>query len=84
MSPRNTLTRPDRRTKKEVPMDADHLQAIAARDQFWSSLRILLPEIQKLADGEFDGSSRQRDLVQLLARLAVAEMGFRADHADPE
>jgi hypothetical protein len=62
-------------------MDADHLQAIAARDQLWSSLRSLLPEIERMANGESDGSERERQIVQLLARIVAAEMQFRANEA---
>jgi hypothetical protein len=65
-------------------MDAEHLQAIAARDQFWASLRALLPEIQQLANGQFEGGERERQLVQLLARVALAELGFRAARGEPE
>jgi hypothetical protein len=65
-------------------MDAEDLQAIAARDQFWSSLRALLPEIERLAEGHFDGSPRERQLAQLLARVTVAELRFRTEHAEPE
>lgn len=65
-------------------MDAEHLQAIAARDQLWASLRTLLPEIQKLADGAFEGSDRQRDIVRLVARIVVAEMEFRANETKPQ
>jgi hypothetical protein len=62
-------------------MDAEHLQAIAARDQLWSSLRALLPEIERLAAGEFDGSERERQIVQLLARIVAAEMHFRTSES---
>jgi hypothetical protein len=62
-------------------MESDRLQAIAERDQLWASLRLLLPEIQKLAQGVFDGSERQQQLTQLLARVVAAELGFRADEA---
>jgi hypothetical protein len=60
-------------------MDPDHLQAIAARDQLWASLRSLLPEINRLAEGQSDGSERERQIVQLLARIVAAELGFRAE-----
>jgi hypothetical protein len=63
-------------------MDADHLQALAERDQFWASLRVLQPEIENLARGAFDGSDRQRQLIQLLARVVVAELAFRASDPD--
>ena len=62
-------------------MDREHLQAIAARDQLWSSLRALRPEIDRLAAGHFDGSERQRQVIQLLARIVSAELGFRAEEA---
>jgi len=50
----------------------------AERDQLWESLRVLLPDIQRLADGGFDGSERDRQFVQLLARIVAAELSFRA------
>jgi hypothetical protein len=62
-------------------MDADRLQAIAARDQLWASLRVLLPEIKRLADGQFAGTDRERQIVQLLARIVSAELGFREDES---
>jgi hypothetical protein len=65
-------------------MDPERLQAIAARDQFWSSLRVLLPEIERLAAGEFDDTPRQRQVIHLLARVVAAELQFRAEHAEPE
>jgi hypothetical protein len=58
-------------------MDPDHMQAIAERDQFWTSLRALAPEIQRLAAGEFAGNERERMLLQLLARCVLAELAFR-------
>jgi hypothetical protein len=58
-------------------MDPDHMQAIAERDQFWTSLRALAPEIQRLAAGEFGGSERERMLLQVLARCVLAELAFR-------
>ena len=59
-------------------MDPDHLQAIAARDQLWASLRPLLPEIDRLAEGQFDGSERQQQMAQLLARIVSNELRYRA------
>lgn len=64
-------------------MDPDHLQAIAARDQLWASLRTLLPEINQLADGHFTGADRERQIVQILARIVVAELQFRDEEAGP-
>jgi hypothetical protein len=63
-------------------MEPEDAQAIAARDQFWSSLRALLPEIERLARGEFSGSLRERQLIQVLSRVVVAELQFRAGHPD--
>ncbi|HYT91500.1 MAG TPA: hypothetical protein VEL76_22495, partial [Gemmataceae bacterium] len=63
-------------------MDPDHLQALAERDQLWAGLRQLLPEVARLARGEFDGSERERQFVQLIARIVEAELRFRANHAE--
>jgi hypothetical protein len=65
-------------------MDSQRGQEIAERDQLWASLRALRPEIDRLAAGEFDGSDRQRQLVQVLARVVAAEMDFRARESAPE
>jgi len=65
-------------------MDADHLQAIALRDQFWASLRVLMPEIQRLAEGGFDGSDREKKVLQLLARCVAAELAFREEESQPQ
>jgi len=65
-------------------MDAEYLQAIAARDQLWSNLRVLLPEIEELAAGTFGDSQRERQVIHLLARVVVAELQFRAERAEPE
>jgi hypothetical protein len=62
-------------------MDADRLQAIAARDQLWASLRTLLPEIDRLAQGQWENSERERQIILLLARIVSAELGFRAEEA---
>ena len=64
-----------------VNPDPDYLQTVAARDQLWASLRQLLPEIQKLAEGQFDASERERQLFQLLARVVSAELRFRAEES---
>lgn len=63
-------------------MDADRIQSIAERDQLWASLRVLLPEIEQLANGEYDESDRQRKIIQLIARIVAAEMDFRARTAE--
>jgi hypothetical protein len=60
-------------------MNPDHIQASAARDQLWASLRALHPDLQGLAEGAFDGSERQRQIVQLMAKIICAELDFRAE-----
>ena len=62
-------------------MDPDHMQAIAARDQLWSSLRSLLSDIDRLAQGQFDGLEKERELIQLVARIVAAELAFRAEES---
>jgi hypothetical protein len=62
-------------------MDPEHLQASAARDQLWASLRALVTDIQGLADGHFDGSARQQQIVQLMAKIICAELEFRAEES---
>ena len=62
-------------------MDPDQLQTIAARDQLWASLRVLLPEIERIAQGQWDDSERQRQVMLLLARIVAAELGFRAEES---
>jgi hypothetical protein len=65
-------------------MDDELLQTIAARDQFWSSLRVLLPEIERLAEGRFEDGPRDRQIAQLLARVVAAELQFRAERAEAD
>jgi hypothetical protein len=60
-------------------MDPEQMQTVAARDQLWASLRVLLPEIERVANGDFDGSERQKEVIQLIARIVAAELQFRAD-----
>ena len=62
-------------------MDPEELQTIAARDQLWSSLRALLPEINNIAAGQLDGSPRQQNLIQIIARIVAAELTFRKNDA---
>jgi hypothetical protein len=62
-------------------MDPDRIQATAERDQLWASLRQLLPDIHELAQGQFQGTDRERQLVQLIARIVEAELKFRAEEA---
>ena len=63
-------------------MDLQRLQALAERDQLWASMRQLLPEIKGLAHGQFEGTDRERQLVQVLARVVAAELSFRADNPE--
>jgi hypothetical protein len=65
-------------------MDPDHVQASAFRDQLWASLPALLPEINRLADGEFSGSEREKQLIQVVAKVVAAELQFRADDSQLE
>jgi hypothetical protein len=65
-------------------MEAEHLRAIAARDQLWSSLRTLLPEIERLAAGGFDNSSRDQEVAKLLARIVIAELQFQSEEGNIE
>jgi hypothetical protein len=62
-------------------MDSEHLQASAARDQLWASLRALQPEIDRLARGEHEGSAREQQVIHLLARIVAAELHFREQDA---
>jgi hypothetical protein len=63
-------------------MDPEHLRTVAARDQLWASLRALLPEIDLLAHGSFEGTDRERQIIQLVARIVSAELGFRAKESN--
>ena len=58
-------------------MDPDKAQEISERDQLWASLRPLHEEIARLANGEFDGSEREKQMIALIARIVAAEMSFR-------
>lgn len=62
-------------------VEPNEAQEISERDQLWASLRGLRPEIAKLSIGDWDESERQKQLVILLARIVVAEMGFRGKDA---
>jgi hypothetical protein len=59
-------------------MDPDRAQEIAERDQLWATLRQLRPDLDLLAAGQFDASDRQKQVVQILARVVAAELDFRA------
>jgi hypothetical protein len=65
-------------------MDPEQAQDSSDREQLWTSLRALRPEIDRLATGLFDSSDRQKQIVSLLARIVAAEMDFRAKGASAE
>ena len=52
-------------------MDPQHPKDNADHDQMWSNLRDLLPEIERLAQGDFEGTERERQMAQLLASRAI-------------
>jgi hypothetical protein len=79
----STAARPaDKKSTWGNDMDPEHIQAIAERDQLWSSLRSLLPEIEQLAQGRLADSERERQLIVLLARIVVEELRFRAEETE--
>ena len=57
--------------------DEQQIREGAERDQLWASLRALLPEIDLLAAGRWEGTDRERQLVQVLAGVVAAELRFR-------
>jgi hypothetical protein len=59
-------------------MEPDQAQEISERDQLWASLRALRSEIDRLAQGQFDSSERQREMIVLLARIVASELDFRS------
>jgi hypothetical protein len=60
-------------------VDEERIRAGAERDQLWASLRPLLPEITRLAAGEWAGSDRERQLVKVLAGVVTAELRHRGE-----
>lgn len=62
-------------------MDGEQARATSERDQLWASLRALRAEINNLAAGAPVETERQRQLVVVLARIAAAELDFRARDA---
>lgn len=59
-------------------------QEISERDQLWASLRVLLTDIDLLAQGQYDGSARQQQIVTLLAKIVASELDFRHRHAESD
>jgi hypothetical protein len=65
-------------------MEPNEAMESSERDQLWASLRALRPQIDRLAAGDLDGSEVQRQISILLARIVVAELGYRAREAGEE
>ena len=65
-------------------MDSKQAQEVSERDQLWASLRALRPEIERLAAGNFDGSERQTQIIEILGRIVCAEMEFRANETSAD
>ena len=58
-------------------MEPEKAQEISERDQLWASLRVLKPEIERIATGEADVFQQQGEFVKLLARIILTELDFR-------
>jgi len=58
-------------------MEPEKAQEISERDQLWASLRVLKPEIERIATGEADVFQQQGEFVKLLARIVLTELDFR-------
>ncbi len=65
-------------TGPDDSLNPEELAESAARDQLWASLRTLAPEIARLAEGAFDATERDRQVVRLLAQIVSAELAYRA------
>ena len=65
-------------------MDPQRAQEISERDQLWASLRALRDEIDRLANGDWEGTDRQKQVVTLISRIVAAEMDFRTRDASAE
>jgi hypothetical protein len=63
-------------------MEPDEAQETSERDQLWASLRVLRPEIERLAAGQLEVTERQAQLILIVARIVLAEMEFRAKDAE--
>jgi hypothetical protein len=63
-------------------VDSHEAQEISDRDQLWASLRDLRPEIGRLATGNRQDSLLHDQLIVLLARIVLAELGFREKDAE--
>jgi hypothetical protein len=63
---------------RELSMEPLQAQDIADRDQLWANLRVLRPEIEKMAVREIGAGDRRQQLEVLLARIVLAELDYRA------
>ena len=59
-------------------MEPEKLLTIAGRDQFRATLHVLKPAIERLAVGEFADTATDRQAIQFISRVVVAELDFRA------
>ena len=55
-------------------MDTSEAQEISERDQLWASLRALRSEIERLSQGEIVCDDRQKQVIQLLARIVESPL----------
>ena len=65
-------------------MDPQRAQEISERDQLWASLRTLRSEIDRLAQGDWDATDRQKQIVTLISRIVAAEMDYRSRETGAE
>ncbi len=59
-------------------MEPERAQESAERDQLWASLRQLRPAIEALGDGRLAETDQERQLIQLVVRIVLAELDYRA------
>ena len=59
-------------------MGNNDVQPTEARNALWASLGALLPEIESLAGGNIGDTQRERQVIQLVARIVVNEYRLRA------
>jgi len=57
---------------------------IAERDQLWASLRALRDQVVHLTAAEAPLSDVQIQIVRILSRIVLAELDYRARHAEPD
>jgi len=65
-------------------VDEQRLRDLADRDRLWASLVKLLPEIEALAAGRWEGTEERRgQLARLLAGVVAAELHFQSGGETP-